>query len=142
MAALKEVQVAAALIFKDGRALLTRRKSGKFAGKWELPGGKLESGESGAQACRREIAEELNLTLGELTFLFDFHYDYPDFRLSMKVFKAELPENHVPTLTVHDAYAFADAQSIANFDWIEADHALIPQLAKVLKDIAAPSHNL
>ncbi|MBU3826216.1 MAG: (deoxy)nucleoside triphosphate pyrophosphohydrolase [Candidatus Anaerobiospirillum merdipullorum] len=132
----KEVAVAAALIIKDGRALLTRRGYGKFAGKWELPGGKLEAGESAAQACSREIAEELNLHLTKLTPLFDFHYAYPDFNLSMQVFKATLPPGQKPALKVHDALAYVSAAHLAQFDWLEADHAIIPQLQQALKEYA------
>lgn len=50
------------LIQSDGRFLLTSRPEGKvYAGYWEFPGGKLEVGESVAQALRRELNEELGI---------------------------------------------------------------------------------
>ncbi len=52
------------LIAADGRFLLTSRPAGKvYAGFWEFPGGKLESGETVAQALARELAEELGIAL-------------------------------------------------------------------------------
>ncbi len=52
------------LISADGRFLLTSRPAGKvYAGFWEFPGGKLESGETVAQALARELAEELGIAL-------------------------------------------------------------------------------
>ena len=52
------------LINRDGRFLLTSRPEGKvYAGYWEFPGGKLESGESVEQALRRELHEELGITI-------------------------------------------------------------------------------
>jgi 8-oxo-dGTP diphosphatase len=53
------------LIDKQERFLLTSRPAGKvYAGYWEYPGGKLEAGESVEQALRRELHEELGITIG------------------------------------------------------------------------------
>jgi 8-oxo-dGTP diphosphatase len=53
------------LIDRDGRFLLTSRPAGKvFAGYWEFPGGKLEAGETVEEALRRELHEELGITIG------------------------------------------------------------------------------
>ncbi len=53
------------LIDAQGRFLLTSRPAGKvYAGYWEFPGGKLEAGESVEQALRRELHEELGITIG------------------------------------------------------------------------------
>ena len=53
------------LIAPDGRFLLTSRPEGKvYAGHWEFPGGKLEAGETVEEALRRELHEELGITIG------------------------------------------------------------------------------
>lgn len=52
------------LLQPDGHFLLTSRPEGKvYAGYWEFPGGKLEAGETVAQALRRELHEELGIAL-------------------------------------------------------------------------------
>ncbi len=53
------------LIDEQHRFLLTSRPQGKvYAGYWEFPGGKLEPGETVEQALRRELHEELGITIG------------------------------------------------------------------------------
>ena len=59
------VEVAVGVLIRpDGQFLLTSRPPGKvYAGYWEFPGGKLEAGESVEQALRRELKEEIGITL-------------------------------------------------------------------------------
>ena len=53
------------LIDPQGHFLLTSRPEGKvYAGYWEFPGGKLEAGETVAQALKRELHEELGIVIG------------------------------------------------------------------------------
>jgi len=53
------------LIDRDGRFLITSRPEGKvYAGHWEFPGGKVETGESVEQALQRELHEELGISIG------------------------------------------------------------------------------
>lgn len=60
------VEVAVGVLVRpDGDFLLTSRPEGKvYAGYWEFPGGKLEAGETVEQALRRELNEELGITIG------------------------------------------------------------------------------
>lgn len=68
----------------EGRFLLTSRPEGKvFAGYWEFPGGKLEAGESVEQALRRELQEELGLTIGEVIPWKVEVMDYPHARVRL-----------------------------------------------------------
>lgn len=55
------------LVRPDGAFLLTSRPAGKvYAGYWEFPGGKLEAGETVADALRRELQEEIGITVGDV----------------------------------------------------------------------------
>ena len=62
----KIVDVAVGILIQpDGSFLLTSRPAGKvYAGYWEFPGGKLESGETVERALRRELQEELGIEIG------------------------------------------------------------------------------
>ena len=63
---------------QEGRFLLTSRPHGKvYAGHWEFPGGKFEPGESVEQALRRELHEELGITIGQVHPWHQAVFDYP-----------------------------------------------------------------
>jgi 8-oxo-dGTP diphosphatase len=75
----KPVDVAVGvLIAPDGQFLLTTRPPGKaYAGYWEFPGGKVEAGENIEQALRRELQEELGITIGPAEPWKVEVFDYP-----------------------------------------------------------------
>ena len=59
-------RVAAAIIEKNGRILIAQRKLGSsLGGRWEFPGGKLESEETPEQCLKRELKEELGIEIRE-----------------------------------------------------------------------------
>lgn len=71
-------KVAAAVVWRDGRLLLTQRPPGGPLGLlWELPGGKVEPGESPEHALVREIREELGVRATPLEVLEVDTHDYP-----------------------------------------------------------------
>lgn len=66
------------LVRPDGALLLSTRPPGKpYAGYWEFPGGKLEVGETVEQALRRELVEELGVTIGPAEVWKITEHDYP-----------------------------------------------------------------
>ena len=73
------VQVAVGvLVREDGAFLLTSRPEGKaYAGYWEFPGGKLELGETVEQALRRELQEEIGITINNCALWKIERIDYP-----------------------------------------------------------------
>ena len=86
------VDVAVGVLFDaDGRFLMTSRPEGKvYAGYWEFPGGKLEAGETVEQALRRELHEEIGITIGKAHPWQVEIVDYPHARVRLhfcKVFE-------------------------------------------------------
>jgi 8-oxo-dGTP diphosphatase len=72
------------LIDPEGRFLLTSRPAGKvYAGYWEFPGGKVEAGESVEAALRRELHEELGITIGPALPWKTELMDYPHARVRL-----------------------------------------------------------
>ena len=79
----KIIEVAAAVIVDESqRILVCERPAGKnSAGKWEVPGGKLEAGETPAAALQRELAEELAMQVRILSMMYQLQKVLPDGRL-------------------------------------------------------------
>lgn len=73
------VEVAVGVLQRsDGAFLLTSRPAGKvYAGYWEFPGGKLEPGETVEEALRRELREEIGVTIGAVRPWRIERVDYP-----------------------------------------------------------------
>ncbi len=66
------------LIRSDGDFLMTTRPSGKaYAGHWEFPGGKLEANETVVEALRRELIEEIGVTIQDAQVWRSSVVDYP-----------------------------------------------------------------
>jgi 8-oxo-dGTP diphosphatase len=75
----KEVEVAVGVLVRPDRAfLLTSRPAGKvYEGYWEFPGGKVEPGETVEEALRRELVEEIGVTIGPVHPWRVERVDYP-----------------------------------------------------------------
>lgn len=75
----KIVEVAVGILMQaDSSFLMTSRPEGKvYAGYWEFPGGKIEHGESLADALRRELIEEIGITIGAVHPWKEQVVDYP-----------------------------------------------------------------
>ncbi|RZI85741.1 MAG: NUDIX domain-containing protein [Rubrivivax sp.] len=73
---------------RETRFLMTSRPEGKvYAGHWEFPGGKLEAGETVEQALRRELVEELGITIGHAHPWQIEVMDYPHARVRLNFCK-------------------------------------------------------
>ena len=72
------VEVAVGVHIQNQRVLLGQRPNGKpYAGYWEFPGGKLESGETVFLALRRELQEEINIVIEDASEFMVLEHDYP-----------------------------------------------------------------
>jgi 8-oxo-dGTP diphosphatase len=82
--------VAAALYDSQGRVLIAERPPGKhLAGRWEFPGGKMNTGETERQALARELAEELGVAMRSGRALLHVSHDYDDRRVEISLWIVE-----------------------------------------------------
>ncbi|HEX5475261.1 MAG TPA: (deoxy)nucleoside triphosphate pyrophosphohydrolase [Vicinamibacterales bacterium] len=91
--------VAAAVVEREGRFLITRRLHGThLEGCWEFPGGKCEPGETLEACLIREIDEELGAPATVGAELLHVHHDYPDRQVDLHFFACRLEQDPHPRL--------------------------------------------
>jgi len=83
--------VCAAIIERDGKVLVARRKAeGLLGGLWEFPGGKQEEGETLAEALQREIKEELGVEIEIGAFFGKYNHAYTHFKITLHAFRCRI----------------------------------------------------
>ncbi len=126
------VVVATALV-RDGTVLAARRSyPPELAGRWELPGGRVEPGETEAEAVIRECHEELGTSVRPLGRL---GTDLPIAIGSLRVHHAELlPGAGEPQALEHTALRWVGPGELPDLDWVDTDRAVLADLVRVLTD--------
>lgn len=127
----RQIDVVGAVIVRDGRILCALRERGPLAGTWEFPGGKIEPGETAAEALVREVDEEIDcrVRVGELVATTRYVYDFAVVKLT--TFYCELVEGE-PVCTEHAALQWLTATEFADLDWAPAD---LPAVARLVDDL-------
>jgi 8-oxo-dGTP diphosphatase len=121
--------VAAAVIEKDGRFLLTRRLEGThLAGRWEFPGGKCEPGETHPQALARELEEELAVPIAVGPPILVTTHAYDERTVELHFYETRLLGT--PTPQLGQAMRWASREELWELDFPEADAALIAMLTR------------
>lgn len=126
---MKEIEVVAAIIRKEGRIFATQRGYGEWQDWWEFPGGKMEVGETREAALRREIREELSAEISVDDFLCTVEYDYPKFRLRMHCFLCSLLTDGLH-LNEHEAAKWLSIDELNCVKWLPADLKVLEELRK------------
>jgi len=123
-------QVVAAIIRREGRILICRRKPGQSHPlKWEFPGGKVEDGESPAAALRRELQEELGISGATGNEIARYEYAYPGKHPILLIFfRVERYEGEPRNLIFHEI-RWEPPRSLGEFDFLEGDLDFIRTLA-------------
>lgn len=122
--------VVAAALTEGGRLLLAQRtRPPELAGRWELPGGKVEPGESEETALARELHEELGVECS-IGAALGGDVDLPG-GLVLRAYRAELVSG-VPAALEHSALRWVDAETLPTMDLVDADRLWLPELQEIL----------
>ena len=119
-----------AAVVRRGAVLAARRTSPpEAAGRWELPGGKVEPGEAPEAAVVRELGEELGCSVAVTGWLAGRVPIRPGLVLTVAL--TRLVEGE-PDPVEHDAVRWLTAAEVHDVDWLEPDRPFLPALVTLL----------
>lgn len=121
-------KVTAAIITRDDRVLIARRKAGAQAGKWEFPGGKIEEGETPEQCLQRELREELQIEATIGSFFGESEYEYENGAIRLMAYLARWDKGEMQP-TVHTEFRWVPPRELEKYDLAPADIPLAQKLA-------------
>lgn len=128
------VQVAVGVIVCDGQFFLTKRLEHTHqGGKWEFPGGKVEEGETFAQALHRELNEEVAIDVLSCTPLIDINHDYGDKKVLLSVYLVDNYQGE-PQAQEGQEQGWFSLSELAKIDFPKANHPIVEKLTSYYGD--------
>ena len=124
----REIEVAAALVFRAGKLLITQRHShAHLGGLWEFPGGKREPDEPFEECLKRELREELGIEV-EVGQLFEsVTHEYEDRLVHLQFFCCRWSRNEPQLLDCAD-FRWIEGHQLGNYAFPPADARLVDRL--------------
>ncbi len=122
------VDVAAALLFSQGRLLITQRPPGvHLAGLWEFPGGKREHGEGWEDCLQRELREELGVAIRVGDLFEEVTFEYPGKIVRLRFYLARIVEGE-PRAIGCAALKWVTSGELGDHPFPPADEVLLERL--------------
>jgi 8-oxo-dGTP diphosphatase len=122
------IEVAAGLVFRGGKLLITQRPpASHLGGLWEFPGGKCEAGESFEQCLRRELTEELGIEVQVHELVEDLTHDYPERSVHLKFYRCRWFRHEPRAILCHD-WAWIGPAQLRDYRFPAADARLLEKL--------------
>jgi 8-oxo-dGTP diphosphatase len=123
-----EIEVAAGLVFRRGRLLITQRRAeDPLGGLWEFPGGKRMPEESFEACLERELMEELGIEVEVGSLVEEIAHDYPEQRVFLRFYACHWLR-HEPLPIGCQAIRWIDASGLMDYAFPAADARLLARL--------------
>jgi mutator protein MutT len=124
----KQIEVSAALIFENGKLLITQRlANAHLGGLWEFPGGKREANETFEQCLVREIREELGMEISVGKLFEEITHAYPGKTVHLKFFICQSLRGEPQTLGCA-AFKWIKKSELVDYEFPAADAQLLEKL--------------
>ena len=135
---MKQILVSGAIILRTNPStnkkeiFATQRGYGEYKDWWEIPGGKLEPGESPEECIVREIREELATEVRAEGILDTIEYDYPTFHLTMHCILCTIVSGDLQLLE-HENACWLTAENLHSVKWLPADELILDKIVTFLR---------
>ncbi len=124
------IEVAAGLVFRDGKLLIARRRPDVHLGNlWEFPGGKREAGETFEQCLRRELAEELGIEAEVEKIVETITHEYPERTVELRFFLCRWIRHEAQAIECAEA-VWINREEIGQYTFPAADARLLEKLER------------
>jgi len=128
-----EEVVVGILLNKNGQILVAKRRNNQFMpGYWELPGGKIEVGENKKDSLKRELFEELGVTVNKSTLKHTMHHEYPDKVVKLWIYNVDKYSGEPSGQEGQDT-SWCSIGQLNNYK-------LLPTMREIVHKISLPKH--
>ena len=128
------VPVCAAIIVREGRVLVGRRREGRTdTGKWEFPGGKLLPGEDPRECLVRELDEEFGVRAKVGGVCEVVNHTYGRYNVLLIFYRADIPDGSLASRD-HDMILWAGPEELSVIDFLDADRPIAKRLIEELRN--------
>lgn len=125
------INVTAAIIERNGKILIAKRKKDKhLGGKWEFPGGKIENHETPEECLKRELKEEFGITIKIGSFIGESLFDYGDRKIRLIGYRVKYIFGEF-RLNAHEEIKWVFPGDFNKFDFADAD---VPLIEKIISE--------